>query len=148
MITSKYITSILERYVSVGSRGQQHFTVYMNPTSTNILELKKEAKKDSRELTTIRIIVDKKNKNVYVADAYNAIHADIAAAAHINRDYCVEGSAGLLNSSQILPKINWLGINFDKEDYKDYKWLEPYFDTNWIKYSLHSSLPSYLRRVS
>ena len=78
MITSKQILDLLEEWV--GSSGSRAIPVYVNPSSSDYVDMQKSLRhrtSTQMKISKIRYLVDVRNKNVYVADAGSIVHHDM-----------------------------------------------------------------------
>lgn len=154
MIVSKQILSILENYVT---SIKHHWTnvpypVYVNPTSSDYNELKKNVKElnnpQYKKLYSIRFVADLINQKVYVADGYLSLHRELFANLSINKNNCIQGEAAIKGAKPVIwyvyggyPEFVYDNIghswesDFSKRvlDSKYMKWLELYFDLSRLK---------------
>lgn len=131
MITSKQIINISEKWLKSLNRDYNNasFDIYINPGSSDYSEIYKNSKR-----SRVRFIADNNKKEVYVWDAFLAIHPDVAKKLGItpNLYYCSDPniitgeanvSGGTAKALTVYPtnpkiikdvsKINW-------------SWLSPY----------------------
>lgn len=89
MVTSKQILSLLESYVTsglccivkvAGKLTEIKFPIYVNPGSSDLIELEKAARFDNRKLKELRFIADAKAKKLYVCDAFLGLHEKMLSA--------------------------------------------------------------------
>ena len=87
MITSNYIIKICEEYFKSSSASGRIFSIYENPTSSDLVKLTKEAREDGRKLTDIRFIANNKDKKIYIVDGYHVLHEAMRAALQFGQEY-------------------------------------------------------------
>lgn len=156
MITSRQMTILLEQWLqSVPSpfKANTIVDIYVNPTSSDIMELRKA------RINTLRFIADSKIKKLYVWDGSSLLHGQVAKSLGIGSridfyqsipDQTLIGSAmiegGKLRASysdyfyQIIKDLNHYRDTTGVSDYftrklnyflsvkSDFKWLSPYLD--------------------
>lgn len=78
MISSKEILRLVESFLMGDiSKFSQEFYIYINPDSSDIIEMVKDAREEQRQLSGLRIVADAKTQKVYASDAYRVDHLDI-----------------------------------------------------------------------
>jgi hypothetical protein len=87
LITSRDILNLSENWITSFSKNGSNVNIFVNPGSSDILELVKGTREKD---TPIRYVADAKIKKVYVWNAYAAIHYDVAP--YINPSYDRSGN--------------------------------------------------------
>ena len=115
MITSNKIIEICEEWVKSYSASGRIFSIYENPTSSDLVKLTKEAREDGRKLTDIRFIANHKDRMIYIVDGYHVLHEAMRAALQFGQDY--KKTSWLLEG---MGKISSNKINMYKWDKFEY----------------------------
>lgn len=95
MISSKQIISLLEQWAA----SRYSINYYKNPSSSDYLEMEKEARSAGGHLKTIRFVADNRTKIVYVADANLTIHDDFKEVLNLPPFDSKDIISGLANIS-------------------------------------------------
>lgn len=86
MITANQIVKLSEEWFCNVKNGNISASVFVNPGSSDIMEIYKTAVSSNRPgLPSIRFIADSKSQKVYVWDAYYAYHDDVAKVLGFSR---------------------------------------------------------------
>jgi hypothetical protein len=156
MITSKQIT---EEYAALMDARNHKTPIYVNPTSSDLLDLNKSIKGSDKY---VRFIADAKTQKVYVWNGFNALHTDAVTSLklgsyHSVRDqpnilfgysYLKNGKLVLTNQSDSIEKLGsvvdslssyklWdfsaseLKDKFGNDIKKDSNWATAFFIYNW-----------------
>lgn len=122
MITSKFIFQILDSYSSSKKLKDELVTVYENPTSSDIAEIIKDAKRSKRNVEYIRFLADAKDQKVYIADDYLVTHNEMCAMVGIpNEAPWVRTGGAARPENNKLRLMKWSMKSFSPESLK-YKW--------------------------
>ena len=115
MITSRQIIYISEQWVKtdISHFVSGEFDLYINPTSSDFLDIIKTAKKDfNRTFLGVRFVANNNLKKVYVADSSLALHKDIERAAGIPTGVCdgnqLEGLAKVFGGKAVIEDRNFI----------------------------------------
>ena len=125
MITSKRITIISEKFLKYSKRSNGVLEIYENPTLSDIVDMRKFAKKSNRELGDIRFIADDGHKKLYIADAYIADHYTMTQIiGGIKVDYSTPNVIGGVadGKSSGKPEIVSLFCLSGSSKFSDYDW--------------------------
>jgi hypothetical protein len=134
MITSTQIITLSEQWVKtdISHFVSEEFDLYINPGSSDFLDIIKTARKDwNRKFLGIRFVANNNLKKVYVADASLALHKDIERAAGIPTGICdgtqIEGIAKLFGGKAVIEDFYDGGKNYmEKFKLINWSWVDKY----------------------
>ena len=131
MITSKNIIKISEEWVKTGISEftDDAFDLYINPGSSDYLDMMKTAREDSRKFQGIRFVASNSLKKVFVADGLISTHYDIERVAGIpsgtRNGTQIEGLADIVGGRAKMKDFYDSG-HLDKFQAIDWKWVDKY----------------------
>lgn len=126
----RYLQYLQEDYEGIypGGFGYEKVTVFVNPTRKEMLEVLKECNHDPE----LRFILDLKNKNLYIWNAWAKVHQpmveQLKLSGCIYKDEYTFGNAKVVNG-----KLHGLTNMTYCTSSKKYDWIEPYFDKKAIE---------------
>ena len=133
MITSKQIIQISEQWIKtdISDFTDREFDIFINPTSSDFLDMIKTAKEGQRSFNGIRFVADNKSKKVYAADASITTHYDIEKAMGLPEGVCngtqVEGLATISGGqAKIEDFYNGGPTTLKKFRSIDWTWVDKY----------------------
>jgi hypothetical protein len=133
VITSKQIIKLLEEFHKDGKVYGSLVTVYVNPTSSDIVKMVKHAKEYNRDIFEVRFIADFKNKKVYIADSYDIIHDDMYTILGFRRNSpaMLDGLAKLSGGGSLVMHSwdKFLRSYISRPE--DLAWFKEAFNYNW-----------------
>ena len=118
MITSKQIIEISEKYkllYNPGS-GQTTTVIFENPTSSDFLDMAKNAKEGGRTLHELRFIANNKDSKVYIADSWYVLHEQMKYALGLPPDSSFEKTPWLFDGVAIYSGGRARMTTWDKYD--------------------------------
>lgn len=134
MIISKQIIKLYDTYVAM-TASKRKTPIYENPTSSDLLAMRKDANMSARDTLYVRFIADNESKIVYIANAQFVIHPDMAKSLNYpldfaNLPYLVCGDAEQNGSNLIASFVSFISkkqssqLNWDwvKRYIQNFKW--------------------------
>lgn len=124
MITAKQVLKLSEDWFkNIPGFKNQSVPVFINPTSSDLIELYQSTKK-SNNSGLIRFIASPKDQNLYVWDAYLLVHTQVPSSLVVKGNISFYG-IGVLSSGKIKYKVS-----HDSQPSTDINRLIEYTKTN------------------
>lgn len=165
MITSKQIIQLSEDWFASSSSGNRQFDIYVNPSSSDYLELNKN------KVKLVRFIVDYSSRKVYISDADNSLHREVLnkiggsiASDMMNMNYNnfqigkfhltgvaeIQGNKSIMNRSDVIEYF-WRMIDWNKPDspktQQGYKNIGQILSMDWSWVNQYVYVEKYMRVV-
>lgn len=165
MITSKQIIQMSEAWFASSNTNNRQFDVYINPSSSDYLELNKN------KIKSVRFIVDSSSRKVYISDADNSLHREMLnkiggsiASDLVNMNYNnfqigkfhltgvaeIQGNKSVMNRSDVIEYF-WRMIDWNKPDspktQQGYKNIGQILSMDWLWVNKYVHIEKYMNVV-
>jgi hypothetical protein len=128
----RFVNYIEEEYKGIypGAYGYDNVTVFVNPSKKEMIEAMKEGNLQNDK--EVRFIIDLKNKNLYIWNAWAKVHQPMARQLGLSdniyaSDY-IFGNAKVING-----KLGGLDNMHYQVNKHNYDWIGSYFDKKSVE---------------